>query len=432
MRFPSPRNKPRLALVAGLALLVVLVGIGVFVFKGNGGAGDAKGARGGSRFGEGRPGENRPIPVSTATVARGDLKIFLSGLGTVTPVANVLVRSRVDGELLRVHFKEGQTVRAGDLLAEIDPRAFQVQLTQAEGQQARDKALLQNARIDLERYELLWSQDSIAKQQVDAQQSLVRQYEGAVLADQGQIDDARLQLAYARITAPIGGRVGLRQVDPGNIVHASDANGLVTIAQVQPITVLFTLPEDNLPLLVEKVQAGAPIPVAAYDRQQKRLLANGTLLTLDNQIDTTTGTVKLKAQFRNEDSALFPNQFVNVRMLIDTRRDVALLPTAGVQRGSQDNFVYLVGADHKVTLRTIQLGDTEGDQVVIESGLQVGDQVVIDGIDKLREGSAVEPVARGSANAAQAPAEQKAFAGPKTGAGQKAAEQTDQPRSGRH
>jgi multidrug efflux system membrane fusion protein len=437
MRFPSPRNKPRLALVAGLALLVVLAGIGILVFKEQGvaGADDAKGARGGGRFGENRSGEARPIPVSTATVGRGDLKIFLSGLGTVTPVANVLVRSRVDGELLRVHFKEGQTVRAGDLLAEIDPRAFQVQLTQAEGQHARDKALLQNARIDLERYQLLWSQDSIAKQQVDAQQSLVRQYEGAVLADQGQIDNARLQLAYARITAPIGGRVGLRQVDPGNIVHASDANGLVTIAQVRPIAVLFTLPEDNLPLLVEKVQAGAPIPVAAYDRQQRRLLANGTLLTLDNQIDTATGTVKLKAQFRNEDSALFPNQFVNVRMQIDTRRNVALLPTAAVQRGSQDNFVYLVGADRKVTLRTVQLGDTEGDQVVIESGLQAGDQVVVDGIDKLREGSAVEPVARGSANAAQA--EQKAFAAPqisaepKTAAGQKAAEQSDRPRSGR-
>jgi multidrug efflux system membrane fusion protein len=398
MRFPLPRN--RLLLVAALLLLAVLVGVGAYAFMGTGSK-TGFAPKGGRGHGGGGPDGSRPIPVSTATVGRGDLKIFLSGLGTVTPVANVLVRSRVDGELLRVHFKEGQTVRAGDLLAEIDPRAFEVQLTQAEGQHARDKALLQNSRIDLERYQLLWSQDSIAKQQVDAQQSLVHQYEGAVQADQGQVDDARLQLTYARVTAPISGRVGLRQVDPGNIVHASDTAGLVSIAQVQPITVLFTLPEDNLPVLVQKLQAGAPIPVAAYDRQQKRLLANGTLLTIDNQIDTTTGTVKLKAQFRNEDSALFPNQFVNVRMQIDTRRDVALLPTAAVQRGSQDSFVYLIGADRKVTLRAVQVGDTEGDQVVIESGLQVGDQVAVDGIDKLREGSEVEPVPRGAPNMAR-------------------------------
>ena len=397
MRFRLPRNKPRLPLVVGLALLMVVLGIVAYRSLGGGAA---QGPHGGGMHGKRGFGDgDRPIPVSTATVGRGDLKIFLNGLGTVTPVANVLVRSRVDGELLRVHFQEGQTVKAGDLLAEIDPRAFQVQLTQAQGQHGRDQALLRNAQLDLERYQLLWSQDSIAKQQVDAQQSLVHQYEGAVLADQGQIDDARLQLAYARITAPIGGRVGLRQVDPGNIVHSSDASGIVSIAQLQPITVVFTLPEDNLPLLVQRLQTGAPIPVAAYDRQQTRLLATGTLLTIDNQIDTTTGTVKLKAQFRNEDNALFPNQFVNVRMQIDTRRDVELLPAAAVQRGAQDNFVYLIDADNKVTLRTVRVGDTEGEQVAIESGLQVGDRVVVDGIDKLREGSKVEPVPRAAAGA---------------------------------
>lgn len=373
------------ALLCGAALVALLGSVGA----------SAVGMGGGKRG----PVGDRPIPVSTTTVARGDLKIFLTGLGTVTPVASVLVRPRVDGELLRVHFEEGQTVRAGDLLAEIDPRAFQVQLKQAEGQHARDQALLANARIDLERYELLWSQDSIARQQVDAQRSLVQQYEGAVLADQGQIESAKLQLAYARITAPISGRVGLRQVDPGNIVHASDANGIVSIAQVQPIAVLFTLPEDNLPLIVQKLQAKTPIPVAAYDRQQKRLLAQGTLLTVDNQIDTTTGTVKLKAQFRNEDGALFPNQFVNVRMQIDTRRNVALLPTAAIQRGAQGTFVYLVGTDNKVKLQPVQVGDTEGDQVVIEGGLEVGAQVVVDGVDKLREGSVVEPVPRGEPGA---------------------------------
>lgn len=421
MRFPPPDNNPAdnkrprwlrsysrvLAVVAG----VVLVGAGAYFFFGRGDAasghkaGEKGSHRGGPFAGAG------PIPVSTVAVGRGDLKIFLNGLGTVTPTANVLVRSRVDGELLRVHFQEGQMVRAGDLLAEIDPRAFQVQLTQAEGQHARDRALLRNAQLDLERYQLLWSQDSIAKQQVDAQHSLVQQYEGAVLADQGQIDNARLQLAYAKIVAPISGRVGLRQVDAGNIVHSSDASGLVSIAQVQPITVLFTLPEDNLPVVVQKLQAKTPIPVAAYDRQQKRLLATGTLLTLDNQIDTTTGTVKLKAQFRNEDSALFPNQFVNVRMQIDTRHAVALLPTAAVQRGAQDNFVYLLNADNTVKLQTVQVGDTEGDQVVIESGLKVGDRVVVDGIDKLREGSVVEPVPRGGgagAAASQSPPQRPA------------------------
>lgn len=395
MRFPRPGNDSRRRRRATL-LLGALLAVAAAASLGAYAAGP------GGKRGPGGAGPDRPIPVSTAVVGRGDLKIFLGGLGTVTPAASVLVRPRVDGELLRVHFQEGQTVRAGDLLAEIDPRAFQVQLKQAEGQYARDKALLANARIDLERYQLLWSQDSIAKQQVDAQQSLVQQYEGAVLADQGQIEDARLQLAYARITAPVGGRVGLRQVDPGNIVHASDATGIVSIAQVQPIAVVFTLPEDNLPLIVQKLRAKTPIPVAAYDRQQKRLLATGSLLTVDNQIDTTTGTVKLKAQFRNEDSALFPNQFVNVRMQIDTRRDVALLPVAAIQRGAQDNFVYLIGAGNKVELRTVQVGDTEGDQVIIESGLQVGDQVVIDGVDKLREGSVVEPVPRGEAGGANA------------------------------
>jgi len=396
MGFPSPSKKRHhyRPLAISIAVALLFAATSAQSFLGIGGK-------------SGRDDRDKPIPVATVAVGRGDLKIFLNGLGTVVPAANVLVHSRVDGQLMRVHFQEGQTVRAGELLAEIDPRAFQVQLTQAQGQHARDSALLRNAQLDLERYQLLWSQDSIAKQQVDAQQSLVHQYEGAVLTDQGQIDDAKLQLAYAQVTAPIAGRVGLRQVDAGNIVHASDANGLVSIAQVQPITVVFTLPEDNLPVIVQKLQSKTPIPVAAYDRQQKRLLASGSLLTVDNQIDTTTGTVKLKAQFRNEDSALFPNQFVNVRMQIDTLRNVALLPAGAVQRGAQDNFVYLVNADRTVKLQTVQVGDTEGDQVVIESGLKVGDQVVVDGIDKLREGSKVEPMTAG----APAQAEQQKPAG---------------------
>ena len=371
-------SRSRWLLCAALAVFAV----GAWSFFGIGGKRD----RGGMG--------DRPIPVGTISAQRGNMNIFLNGLGTVTPANMVLVKSQVNGQLLRVHFTEGQRVKAGDLLAEIDPRPFQVQLTQAQGQLAHDEALLKNAEIDLERYRTLWSQDSIAKQQVDAQEALVRQYQGTVEADRGQVDDARLQLTYAKVTAPFGGRVGLRQVDPGNIVSTSDANGIVVITQLQPITVVFTLAEDNLPRIVQKLNDGATIPVDAYDRQQKIKLASGSLLTVDNQIDITTGTVKLKARFDNRDSTLFPNQFVNARMLIETLRDRVLVPSAAVQRGSQGNFVYLVNADNTVKLQPVQVGDTSGDQVVIEDGLAAGATVVIEGIDKLREGTRVEPVAR--------------------------------------
>jgi multidrug efflux system membrane fusion protein len=345
--------------------------------------------------GSGREGlEDRPVPIAVATATQGDLPLFLSGLGTVTPANNVLVQSRVDGQLLKLHFQEGQLVRAGDLLAEIDPRQFQVQLQQAEGQLAHDAALLKNAQIDLERYRTLWSQDSIAKQQVDAQEALVRQYEGTVQVDLGAVENAKLQLVYAKVTAPASGRVGLRQVDPGNIVHTTDTNGIVLITQVQPVNVVFTLPEDNLQRVVQKLAAKTALTVAAYDRQQKLKLASGALLTVDNQIDTTTGTVKLKAQFPNEDSALFPNQFVNIRMQVDTLRGVVMVPVNAVQRGAQTNFVYLLGADHTVKIQNVRVGDTEADRIVIESGLKAGDQVVIEGLDKLRDGSAVEVVSR--------------------------------------
>ena len=259
----------------------------------------------------------------------------------------VTVRSRVDGQIMRVLFREGQLVRQGDVLVEIDPRPFQAQLTQVEGQMARDNALLTNARIDLDRYRTLLAQDSIAKQQLDTQEALVRQYEGTVKLDQGQLDNARLQLAYSRVTAPISGRLGLRQVDEGNVVRAGDTNGLVVITQQQPITVLFTLPQDNLPVVMKRVQSGERIPVEALDRDQnqKTPLGAGVLLTVDNQIDTTTGTVRLKAQFPNDDSRLFPNQFVNVRMLIDVRKDVTTVPSAALQRGARGLFVYVVKDD---------------------------------------------------------------------------------------
>ena len=291
---------------------------------------------------------------------------------------------------MSVAFREGQNVKAGDLLAQIDPRPFEVMLTQANGQMARDQAQLKNAQVDLERYQTLLAQDSISRQQVDTQAALVRQFQGAVESDKGAIDNARLQLTYARITAPISGRVGLRQVDPGNIVHASDSNGVVTITQVQPVTVIYPVPEDNVPRIVKRMQTAQSVPVDAFDRGGKTRLATGRLLTMDNQIDTATGTVKVKAEFPNTDGALFPNQFVNVRMVVETHEDTTLVPTAAIQRGAPGTFVFLVKEDKTVAVTPVQVGAVSGETTEVSKGLAPGNLVVVDGADKLRDGASVE------------------------------------------
>lgn len=339
-------------------------------------------------------GRQPPVPVVTMPTVQGDINIYVTGLGTVTPLNSVTVRSRVDGQLMRVLFQEGQSVNNGALLAEIDPRPFEAALTQVEGQMARDKALLENARLDLQRYKVLMSQDSIAKQQLDTQEALVRQYEGAVKLDQGQIDNAKLQLVYSRITAPISGRIGLRLVDPGNMIHATDTTGIAVITQEQPISVVFPIPEDSLSPVLKKFRTGERLPVEAFDREQKKKLATGHLLTIDNQIDTNTGTVRLKAVFPNKDGELFPNQFVNARLLLDTRRGTTIVPSAAVQRSPQGTYVFVLQQDQTVAMRPVKLGPAEGDEVSVEEGMSPGEQTVVEGAEKLRDGSRVEAEAR--------------------------------------
>lgn len=332
------------------------------------------------------------VPVRVASVEQNNINVVFRALGTVTPLNTVTVRSRVEGELQKIYFEDGQKVNAGDLLAQIDPRPYQVRLDQAIGQQQQNRAQLENARRDLQRYQLLFKQNSIAKQQVDTQAALVKQLEGSIASDQATVDDARLQLSFTRITAPITGRLGLRNVDQGNLIGANSTEGLVVITQTQPIAVLFTLPQAQLPAVLEARRNGRTLPVELYDSTDTRKLAVGELVSIDNQIDVTTGTLKLKAQFANEAETLFPNQFVNVRLGVHLNQPAIVIPTRAVQQGSRGAFVYVVTPENTVTIQPVVTGTVDGHRVAIENGLEPGQQVVIEGVDRLREGASVDVV----------------------------------------
>jgi membrane fusion protein, multidrug efflux system len=340
------------------------------------------------------------VPVVVATAQRGDLPVYFNGLGTVTAFNTVTVRSRVDGQLASVAFKEGQFVHEGDLLAQIDPRPFQVQLEQAQGQLAKDQAQRKDAEVNLERFKLLFKEGVIPQQQLDTQAALVGQFDGAITSDQSQIDNAKLQLTYSRITAPISGRIGLRLVDVGNIVHATDANGLLVITQLQPISVIFSLPQDQLPEVNAKLRSGVQLVVDAYDRDDTAKIASGKLVTIDNQIDPTTGTYKLKSIFANTDNALFPNQFVNTHLLVDIKHNLVIVPAAAIQRGPQGTYVYAAGPDNTAKIKVVTIAQTTGDNVGLSAGLNSGDAVVIDGQDKLQDGTKINPSPAGGSNGA--------------------------------
>jgi membrane fusion protein, multidrug efflux system len=367
-----------------------------------------------------------PVPVGVATVQKGDMPVTLTGLGTVTPLATVTVKTQINGYLTQVAFQEGQMVKKGDFLAQIDPRPYQVALEQAEGQLAKDQALLKNAQLDLVRYNTLVAQNSVATQTRDTQVSLVAQDQAAIKTDQAQVDAQKLNLVYAHIVSPVTGRVGLRQVDAGNYVQTSDANGIVIVTQLQPISVIFTLPEDNLPAVLKQLHAGASLAATAYDRTNTTELGKGNLETVDNQIDTTTGMVKLRAIFDNEQEILFPNQFVNVQLLVDTLRDTNIVPTAAIQHGAPGAFVYVVKPDQTAAVQQVKLGPGDGQHIAVLEGLQPGEKVVVDGSDRLREGAKVTLAATGSPGGT-APGAQQDKGQPQAASGQGASPPADPP-----
>jgi multidrug efflux system membrane fusion protein len=371
------------------AAIIVLLALGAFLWyrrdHNSAAAQKAAGTKGG------KGGAAAAIPVVAAQAQTGNIGVYVTGLGAITPIYTVTVKSRVDGQLMNVHFKEGDLVNQGDPLIEIDPRPYEAAVQQAQGALVRDTALLANARVDLLRYTTLVAQDAVPEQTLATQRALVAQYEGTVTNDKGVLDAAKVNVVYCHIASPITGVVGLRLVDPGNIVHASDTNGMIVITQIQPISVIFTVGEDQLPPILQKMRAGQTLPVDAWDREQKNKIASGTLSTIDNLIDQTTGTLKLRATFDNQNRTLFPNQFVNARLLQQEKTGVTLLASAAIQRNTNDTYVYLIQPNNTVTVRNIRIGTTEGDQSEITSGLSPGDKVVMTGVDKLQEGSKVSP-----------------------------------------
>jgi membrane fusion protein, multidrug efflux system len=379
---PAPA-KPRSRGRFYLSWLLVLLLISGIVWWARQQSAPQQSAGGGGRFG------NAPMSIVPETVGKGDIGLNLNALGTVASLATVTIRTQISGYLIKVVFKEGDEVKKGDLLAEIDPRPYEAALAQQRGQLARDEAVLKGAQVDLQRYQGLAAQNAIPHQQLDTQIALVAQDQGTVEADRALVRAAEVNLAYTKIVSPLDGRVGLRLVDQGNYVTPGDTNGLVVITQLQPISVLFTVPEDNLQAIAKRLREGAVLPVAAYDRGAANKLADGTLQTFDSQIDPTTGTIKLRAQFLNDNRTLYPNQFVNIRLLLDTHKDVVTMSSAGVQRGVPGTFVYLVNADSTVSVRPMKLGVTDGDHVEVLSGLQPGDRIVVDGADKLRDGAKI-------------------------------------------
>ncbi len=370
-----------------------------------------KGGRGGGRGAGGGP-----TPVVATRARRGNIGLYDVALGAVTPIYTDTIKSRVDGQLMSVLYKEGQIVQKGELLMEIDPRPYTVQLEQAEGQLAKDQALLNNARVDLSRYETLVKQNAVPTQTLDTQRALVEQDIGTVKSDQGQIDSAKLNLIYCKIIAPITGRVGLRLVDPGNIVHASDTNGLVVIAQIQPISVIFPLAESELPPVYQKLRAGQSLTVDAWDAANTKKIASGKLVTIDNQIDQTTGTVRMRADFENKNEELFPNQFVNARLLVQEKTGVVLLDDAAIQRSTNEIYVYVVKPDSTVTVRNITVGISDGGATEITSGLAPGDEVVMTGVDKLQEGTQVNATVQGERPAGRGGGKKGGAAKPSGGA----------------
>ncbi len=389
-------------------LVLGVIAFGGWYYRNSRNASQAADAAAPGASGKGKGGSgagNMVLPVVVATAQRGDLPVYFNGLGTVTAFNTVTVRSRVDGQLISIAFKEGQFVHEGDLLAQIDPRPFQVQLAQAMGQLAKDQAQRRDAEANLERFKLLFKEWVIAQQQLDTQAALVGQFDGAIASDQSQIDSAKLQLTYSRITAPISGRIGLRLVDAGNIVHASDTTGLLVITQLQPISVIFSLPQDQLPDVNAKLRSGVQLSVDAYDRDDTDKIATGKLQTIDNQIDLTTGTYKLKSMFTNADNALFPNQFVNVHLLVDTKRNLTIVPAAAIQRGPQGTYLYGVAKDPATKdsiakIYPVTIAQTTGNSVGLSAGVNPGDVVVIDGQDKLQDGTKVNPSPAAGANGA--------------------------------